>query len=284
MSAGPSVLLFVFVVLFFFRCCFILLIPQLCLAFRAPTTTTDWLRSHSLFFSLDSKTFASFLSPSSFFPPHPTADDGPKRLLPRRAFFTLTSLASSSASFSPSSGSPDSPVSPSSSTSPASPLSGEAADDGADLFFRSEFLRILQERGFIAGPTAHLLELDNLLLQERCTQQSASSSSSPSASSSSSSSSSGSSSSPPPLSAYMGVDLNHRSLHAGHLLPLLMLRWWRRCGHRPVLLLGGATTPLGDPAGKDKPAVKRMIERRRGMTKKRKDEDSSERRASNEDP
>eukprot|EP00922_Rhytidocystis_sp_ex-Travisia-forbesii_P043086 GHVS01064383.1.p1 GENE.GHVS01064383.1~~GHVS01064383.1.p1 ORF type:complete len:711 (-),score=110.71 GHVS01064383.1:23-2155(-) len=130
--------------------------------------------------------------------------------------------------------------------------------------FQSQFLRILEERGFICQATAHLHQLDHMLLSTSPDDNNLPGSTPPS---------SGSptvqcpSSSSPRLSAYVGVDLNHRSLHAGHLLPLLMLRWWRRCHLRPVLLLGGATTALGDPSGKDKPALKRMIERRKQMKK-----------------
>eukprot|EP00937_MAST-01D_sp_MAST-1D-sp2_P003017 g3017.t1 len=57
---------------------------------------------------------------------------------------------------------------------------------------------------------------------------------------------------PPPLfSAYIGFDATATSLHVGNLLQLMMLRRLQRCGHRPVLLLGGGTTLIGDPSGRD---------------------------------
>lgn len=51
--------------------------------------------------------------------------------------------------------------------------------------------------------------------------------------------------------AYVGYDCTGPSLHVGHLLPTMLLRWWQKCGHQPVVLLGGGTTKIGDPSGKD---------------------------------
>ncbi len=51
--------------------------------------------------------------------------------------------------------------------------------------------------------------------------------------------------------AYVGYDLTGPSLHVGHLLPTMALRWFQKCGHQPVVLLGGGTTKIGDPSGKD---------------------------------
>lgn len=51
--------------------------------------------------------------------------------------------------------------------------------------------------------------------------------------------------------AYVGYDLTGPSLHVGHLLPTMALRWFQKCGHTPVVLLGGGTTKIGDPSGKD---------------------------------
>ena len=56
----------------------------------------------------------------------------------------------------------------------------------------------------------------------------------------------------PMLSAYIGFDATARSLHVGNLIQLMMLRRLQRCGHRPILLLGGGTTLVGDPSGRDK--------------------------------
>jgi tyrosyl-tRNA synthetase len=54
-----------------------------------------------------------------------------------------------------------------------------------------------------------------------------------------------------PQRAYVGYDLTGPSLHVGHLLPTMALRWFAKCGHTPVVLLGGGTTKIGDPSGKD---------------------------------
>jgi len=51
--------------------------------------------------------------------------------------------------------------------------------------------------------------------------------------------------------AYIGFDGTADSLHVGHLLPIMMLRWFQKCGHTPIVLVGGATTRIGDPSGKD---------------------------------
>lgn len=54
-----------------------------------------------------------------------------------------------------------------------------------------------------------------------------------------------------PLSAYVGFDCTADSLHVGHLLSIMMLRLLQRMGHRPVALLGGGTTRIGDPSFRD---------------------------------
>ncbi|MBP0493110.1 tyrosine--tRNA ligase [Roseomonas indoligenes] len=53
------------------------------------------------------------------------------------------------------------------------------------------------------------------------------------------------------LPAYVGFDCTADSLHVGHLLPIMLLRLLQRCGHKPVALLGGGTTKIGDPSGRD---------------------------------
>jgi tyrosyl-tRNA synthetase len=53
------------------------------------------------------------------------------------------------------------------------------------------------------------------------------------------------------VSAYIGFDCTADSLHVGHLLSIMLLRLFQRCGHRPVALIGGGTTKVGDPSGKD---------------------------------
>ena len=51
--------------------------------------------------------------------------------------------------------------------------------------------------------------------------------------------------------AYIGFDCTAPSLHVGSLLQIMMLRWLQKCGHKPIVLMGGGTTKIGDPSGKD---------------------------------
>jgi tyrosyl-tRNA synthetase len=53
------------------------------------------------------------------------------------------------------------------------------------------------------------------------------------------------------LTGYIGFDCTAASLHVGSLLPLMVLYWLQQTGHRPIALLGGGTTRVGDPSGKD---------------------------------
>ncbi|MFI3242546.1 MAG: tyrosine--tRNA ligase [Alphaproteobacteria bacterium] len=55
-----------------------------------------------------------------------------------------------------------------------------------------------------------------------------------------------------PAVAYLGSDPTGDSLHVGHLVPVMMMRWFQKCGHKPIMLVGGATARIGDPSGKDK--------------------------------
>jgi tyrosyl-tRNA synthetase len=84
---------------------------------------------------------------------------------------------------------------------------------------KSDFLRTLFERGFIHQCT-NLAGLDERLRQG-------------------------------PLVAYNGFDLTADSLHVGHLIPIMMLRWLQRFGHKPIVLMGGGTTRIGDPSFRD---------------------------------
>ncbi len=84
---------------------------------------------------------------------------------------------------------------------------------------RSDFLRILTERGYLHQCT-DLEGLDALAGKERVT-------------------------------AYIGFDCTAPSLHVGSLVPIMMLRILQQCGHRPIVLMGGGTTQVGDPSGKD---------------------------------
>lgn len=54
-----------------------------------------------------------------------------------------------------------------------------------------------------------------------------------------------------PLTAYIGFDCTAPSLHVGNLIGIMMLRRLQRAGHRPLVLIGGGTTRVGDPSGKD---------------------------------
>ena len=52
------------------------------------------------------------------------------------------------------------------------------------------------------------------------------------------------------VTAYLGFDPTADSLHIGHLVGVMILKHFQRCGHRPVVLIGGATGMIGDPSGK----------------------------------
>lgn len=54
-----------------------------------------------------------------------------------------------------------------------------------------------------------------------------------------------------PLVAYIGFDCTAPSLHIGSLMQIMMLRLWQKYGNLPIILLGGGTTKIGDPSGKD---------------------------------
>ncbi len=54
-----------------------------------------------------------------------------------------------------------------------------------------------------------------------------------------------------PLTAYIGFDCTADSLHVGSLLQIMLLRLWQRTGNKPIVLMGGGTTKVGDPSGKD---------------------------------
>ena len=84
---------------------------------------------------------------------------------------------------------------------------------------RSEFVRAVVERGFVHQAT-DLDGLDRLAADGH-------------------------------LVAYVGFDCTADSLHVGHLVSIMLLRWLQRTGHRPIALIGGGTTKVGDPSGKD---------------------------------
>jgi tyrosyl-tRNA synthetase len=84
---------------------------------------------------------------------------------------------------------------------------------------RSDFLRAVQERGFLHQCT-DMERLDEIACEG-------------------------------PIGAYIGFDATADSLHAGSLVPIMLLRLLQRTGHRPIVLMGGGTTKVGDPSGKD---------------------------------
>ena len=49
--------------------------------------------------------------------------------------------------------------------------------------------------------------------------------------------------------AYIGFDATAKSLHVGSLIQIMMLRWLQTTGHKPITLMGGGTTKIGDPSG-----------------------------------
>ena len=53
------------------------------------------------------------------------------------------------------------------------------------------------------------------------------------------------------ITAYIGFDCTVESLHVGSLLQIMILRFLQKHGHKPIILLGGGTTLIGDPSGKD---------------------------------
>jgi len=84
---------------------------------------------------------------------------------------------------------------------------------------KSDFLNILTERGFIHQVT-NLEALDAEMAKG-------------------------------PISAYIGYDCTAQSLHVGSLVQIMMQRWLQKCGHKPIVLMGGGTSKVGDPSGKD---------------------------------
>ncbi len=84
---------------------------------------------------------------------------------------------------------------------------------------KSDFIRVLQERGYI-HQASDLAGIDGLAAEAG-------------------------------LTTYTGYDCTAASLHVGHLLSIMMLHWLQQTGGRPVVLMGGGTTRVGDPSGRD---------------------------------
>ncbi len=81
---------------------------------------------------------------------------------------------------------------------------------------KSEFLRVMIERGFLADCTDYQ-GLDEALIADV-------------------------------VPAYIGFDATAKSLHVGSLIQIMMLRWLQKTGHKPLVLMGGGTTKVGDPS------------------------------------
>ncbi len=62
------------------------------------------------------------------------------------------------------------------------------------------------------------------------------------------------------ISAYIGFDCTANSLHVGSLLQIMILKLMQKHGHRPIVLLGGGTTLIGDPSGKD--STRKILEQK----------------------
>ncbi len=84
---------------------------------------------------------------------------------------------------------------------------------------KSEFLQVMQSRGFMSDCT-DLEALDEALIAGV-------------------------------VPGYIGFDATADSLHVGSLIQIMMLRWLQKTGHKPITLMGGGTTKIGDPSGKD---------------------------------
>ncbi|MEO1694270.1 MAG: tyrosine--tRNA ligase [Pseudomonadota bacterium] len=62
------------------------------------------------------------------------------------------------------------------------------------------------------------------------------------------------------LTTYVGYDCTARSLHVGSLISIMMLHWLQQTGNKPVVLMGGGTTRVGDPSGKDETRQLRTVD------------------------
>ena len=93
--------------------------------------------------------------------------------------------------------------------------------------FKSEFLNVLQERGFI-HQASDFEGLDALAAKGQAT-------------------------------AYVGYDCTAPSLHIGNFLTMMMLYWLQQSGNKPITLMGGGTTMVGDPSGKDETRAIRSV-------------------------
>ena len=72
---------------------------------------------------------------------------------------------------------------------------------------------------------------------------------------------------------YIGFDCTSDSLHVGSLLPLMLLRLFQKSGHKPIILVGGGTTLIGDPSGKDE--TRKIKIRQKTKRRNRKEQDKA---------
>ncbi len=75
-----------------------------------------------------------------------------------------------------------------------------------------------------------------------------------------------------PITGYIGFDATADSLHVGNLAAIMMLRRLQQTGHRPVVLMGGGTTKVGDPSGKDE--MRQMTDGRKNRYQHREHQNS----------
>ena len=71
------------------------------------------------------------------------------------------------------------------------------------------------------------------------------------------------------ISAYIGFDCTAKSLHVGSLLQIMILKMLQKYGRRPMVLLGGGTTLIGDPSGKD--STRKILEKKGYIFKSKSD-------------
>lgn len=90
--------------------------------------------------------------------------------------------------------------------------------------FQSTYLRTLSERGFIHQMT-DAEALDKALAKSQGSDK--------------------------PVTAYIGFDCTAPSLHIGSMVQIMLLRHFQQAGHKPIVLMGGGTTKVGDPSGKE---------------------------------
>src|ERR1700742_2469000 len=85
--------------------------------------------------------------------------------------------------------------------------------------YKSDFLRVLSERGYL-HQISDVAGLDALAKDGK-------------------------------VVCYIGYDCTAPSLHIGHLISIMMLHWLQQTGNKPITLMGGGTTRVGDPSGRD---------------------------------